>query len=152
LAPQVLAAAARRRLSDRDLERRAAQLSATYLDSQARPDRIEWSSRQTKRWGSATRSDGSIRLSEMLREAPAWVLDYVLYHELVHLVATDGHGPRFQELLARYPHAEMAQGFLRGLTWAGRPAGRADTELGDAMDDAAPAPLPPTAACPLTLF
>ena len=38
---------------------------------------------------------------------PSWVVDYVLVHELAHLLAS-GHGPQFQALVARYPHAERA--------------------------------------------
>ena len=39
------------------------------------------------------------------------MLDYVLVHELAHLAVAD-HGPRFQALVARYPRAERAVGFL----------------------------------------
>ena len=42
---------------------------------------------------------------------PLWVLDYVIVHELAHL-AEPNHGPRFHALVARYPKAERATGFL----------------------------------------
>jgi predicted metal-dependent hydrolase len=44
---------------------------------------------------------------------PDWVLDFVLAHELVHLVEPN-HGRRFQELLGNYPLAERAEGYLEG--------------------------------------
>jgi predicted metal-dependent hydrolase len=42
---------------------------------------------------------------------PPWVLDYVIVHELAHLVV-DGHGPVFDALVDRYPLAERARGYL----------------------------------------
>jgi predicted metal-dependent hydrolase len=42
---------------------------------------------------------------------PDWVLDFVLLHEMAHLVHSD-HGPAFRELLDRYPLAERARGYL----------------------------------------
>jgi predicted metal-dependent hydrolase len=39
------------------------------------------------------------------------VVDFVVVHELAHLVEF-GHGPRFKALVARYPLAERATGFL----------------------------------------
>jgi predicted metal-dependent hydrolase len=42
---------------------------------------------------------------------PRWVLDYVVVHELAHLV-TPGHGPAFNALVDRYPKAERARGYL----------------------------------------
>jgi len=69
------------------------------------------------RWGSATPADGSVRISERLRETPSWVLDYVLVHELAHLVEP-GHTPAFWSLVRRYPRSERAIGYLHGLSAA----------------------------------
>ena len=54
---------------------------------------------------------GSIRLSDRIASYPAWVRDYVLIHELVHL-AVPSHSAAFWRLVARYPLAERARGFL----------------------------------------
>ena len=39
------------------------------------------------------------------------MLDYVLVHELAHLLEYN-HGPAFDAIVARYPKAERAKGYL----------------------------------------
>ena len=107
----------RRRPSDADLEKRAAQLSERYLEGLARPQAVRWVTNQSQRWGSCTPADGSIRLSARLQGMPAWVVDYVLLHELAHLLES-GHTPTFWRLVERYPKAERARGFLEGVALA----------------------------------
>lgn len=104
----------RRRPSDAALARRAAELSERYLGGLARPTSVRWATNQHTRWGSCTPSDGTIRISSRVKGTPAWVLDYVLLHELAHLVES-GHGPRFWSLLEAYPRTERARGYLEGL-------------------------------------
>ncbi len=135
----------RRRPSDAALLRRATELSRSYLGGRAVPASVAWSSRQGKRWGSCTTVDRSIRISDRLQGMPTWVLDYVLVHELAHLLHA-GHGPRFWAEVAAYPHAERARGFLdgyahasaRGETLPGAP-GTDDDPIDDAPTDDDPA-------------
>lgn len=103
----------RRRPSDERLAERAAELSRRYLGGQARPVSVAWSSNQGRRWGSCTPSEGTIRISDRVRGMPPWVLDYVLVHELAHLVH-HGHGPDFWAAVGAYPRTERARGFLEG--------------------------------------
>ena len=70
---------------------RAAHLSAAYLGGRAQPASVRWVSNQESRWGSCTPAEGSIRISDKVRGMPGWVLDYVLLHELAHLIEP-GHG------------------------------------------------------------
>ena len=107
------------RRSDDALHARARQLSASLLDGRAQPTSVRWVSNMASRWGSCTPSDGSIRVSGRLRDMPGWVLDYVLVHELAHLLVP-GHGPDFWELVGRYPRAERARGYLEGVAAAAR--------------------------------
>jgi predicted metal-dependent hydrolase len=107
----------RRRPSDAELLSRAAGLSEKYLGGLARPASVSWVSNQNSRWGSCTPADGTIRLSSRLLGMPSWVIDYVLLHELAHLVQP-GHGPRFWSLMESYPRTERARGFLEGFAAA----------------------------------
>jgi len=110
IAQELRARMERRVAADRlDLPARARALARAH--DLPRPTRVEWSDRQLSRWGSCDPDDGVIRVSSRLAAFPNWVLDYVLVHELAHLAVPD-HGPRFQALVARYPRAERAVGFL----------------------------------------
>jgi predicted metal-dependent hydrolase len=116
----------RRRPSDAGLMRRAEGLNTRYLDGQATPDTVRWVDNQNSRWGSCTPADRAIRLSRRLQGMPAWVIDYVLVHELAHLIEI-GHTAAFWELVDRYPRAERAKGFLEGVAAA--------SQLGITADD-----------------
>lgn len=100
-----------------ELADRAQDLFARYLagrvEAELPPVTVTWVGNQQKRWGSCTPSAGTIRLSDRLQGMPAWVGDYVLLHELVHLFEAR-HSPRFWELLGAYPHHERALGYLEG--------------------------------------
>jgi predicted metal-dependent hydrolase len=92
-----------------DVDARARVLARRY--DLPLPASVRWVDNQATRWGSCTPADGTIRISSALAGWPRWVLDFVLVHELAHLVETS-HGPAFQALVARYPKAERAIGFL----------------------------------------
>ncbi len=92
-----------------DLAERAAILARRY--GLPEPASIRWVDNQQHRWGSCTIADRSIRISSRVAGFPAWVLDYVIVHELAHLQVAD-HSPAFWRLVARYPLAERATGFL----------------------------------------
>jgi predicted metal-dependent hydrolase len=120
------------------LRQRAAELAERHLTpacgSAPQPSDVRWVTNQQRRWGSCTPSTGVIRLSDRLQRLPAWVVDYVLVHELAHLVEPT-HGPAFWRLVAGYPDAERAKGFLEGyLAGQGAPAD-SGTEDDVASDD-----------------
>lgn len=104
----------KRRPSDEELINRARRLSEKYLGSQAQPVSVSWSTSQNRRWGSCTPATGTIRISTRLKGMPNWVIDYVLLHELAHLLVPD-HGPQFWALMAGYERTERARGFLEGV-------------------------------------
>jgi predicted metal-dependent hydrolase len=106
-------------LSDDDLLDRAVRLSDEYLGGLAEPETVRWVTNQNSRWGSCTPSDRSIRLSERLQTMPPWVVDYVLVHELAHLLEP-GHDAKFWAWVDHYPQAEKAKGYLLGWSAAAR--------------------------------
>ncbi|WP_344669769.1 M48 family metallopeptidase [Catenulispora yoronensis] len=107
----------KRRPDDGELARRARDLSLRYFHGRAQPASVRWVSNQQTRWGSCTPVDGTIRISDRVRGMPEYVLDYVLLHELAHLLVPS-HGPQFWELLEVYPKTERARGFLEGFASA----------------------------------
>lgn len=112
-----------------DLDERARRLARRF--DLPRPTSVTWAE-QRSRWGSCTPSTGSIRLSTRLAAWPPWVLDYVLVHELAHLVEFN-HSPAFTALVDRYPLAERARGFL-----IAKSLGESDTpDDGGPADDSA---------------
>jgi hypothetical protein len=114
LVARVLDNERKQRPSDDDLVERAADLSTRYLSGRARPTSVRWVDNMNVRWGSCTPSDGTIRLSRRLLGMPGFVIDYVLLHELVHLLVPS-HGPQFWRELAGFERLERAQGYLEGV-------------------------------------
>ena len=109
----------RKKPSDAALLQRATNLNDRYLGGLATPGSVRWVENQQARWGSCTPGDRAIRLSVRLQGMPAWVIDYVLVHELAHLLEP-GHGEKFWAWVERYPQAERARGYLLGWSAAAR--------------------------------
>lgn len=107
----------RRRPTDEGLLERARELSAKYLGGEPDPVSVRWVDNQQHRWGSCTPENGAIRLSTRLKGLPEWVINYVIIHELAHLMVPS-HGPEFWALVEQYPKAERARGFLEGFSTA----------------------------------
>ncbi|HEX3825559.1 MAG TPA: M48 family metallopeptidase [Mycobacteriales bacterium] len=111
----------RARPSDDELMERATSLSRRYLAGQVSPSSVRWVDNMAARWGSCTPVDGTIRLSRRLVGMPGYVVDYVLLHELAHLLVP-GHGPKFWHALAGYERLERARGYLEGVASADSPS------------------------------
>ena len=84
----------------------------------ARPASVVWRPMR-ERWGSCTSVDRSIRISDRLKLAPEYALDYVLFHEAIHLQHFD-HGEEFTEVLNRFEDSELASAYLDGYEAAER--------------------------------
>src|SRR5688572_14504326 len=132
LVPRVLKKERRRAVGEGmlpNLKRRAADLNEKYFGGSLQVREIKWVTNQEKRYGSCTPSTATIRISDRIASLPPWVLDYVLVHELAHLVEAN-HSARFWKLVARYPLAERARGYLMAIGLEGD-AGPGDEDLAD---------------------
>jgi predicted metal-dependent hydrolase len=96
---------------------RAERLGRAYLQGRGIPSTIGWVTNQTTRWASATPMSRSIRLSHRLQGMPDWVVDYVILHEMAHLIEPS-HNAVFWSLLRSYPQTETAKAFLEGAAFA----------------------------------
>jgi hypothetical protein len=100
-------------MSEESLQIRAGQLLEEFApEIVLRPASVNWRAMR-ERWGSCTSLDRSIRISDRLKGAPDYVLDYVLFHEAIHLEHFD-HGEQFKQLLARFPLEAQAEAYLQG--------------------------------------
>ncbi|MEO8287619.1 MAG: M48 family metallopeptidase [Chloroflexota bacterium] len=131
LMPRVLHKVKRANGALPDLKRRSRDLNRTYFGGKLKVNEIRWVTNQKHRYGSCTPSTGTIRISDRLATMPLWVLDYVLVHELSHLLQPN-HSPAFWKLVARYPLSERARGYLIAVGLEGE-AGPED--LGDSSED-----------------
>lgn len=109
------------------LLQRAEDLARTFLGGRGVPATISWVTNQNSRWASATPAHRTIRLSHRLHGMPDWVVDYVILHEMAHLIEPS-HSPAFWRLLTSYPRTETAKAFLDGAAFA---AQRNLTDAGD---------------------
>ena len=100
-------------MSEETLQARVDQLLTELApEITLRPSSINWRGMR-ERWGSCTGTDRTIRISDRLKGAPDYVVDYVLFHEAIHLQFFD-HGPEFKAILSRFPLEDQAEAYLSG--------------------------------------
>ena len=102
---------ARKTLDDVGLEQRAQELNQQYFGGKLEWNSIRWVTNQNKRYGSCTPADKTIRISHRIASMPAFVRDYIIVHELAHLLEAN-HGPDFWKLVYQYERTERARGYL----------------------------------------
>lgn len=113
LVEKILTKEAKERLTDSQLHERSLYLLGKYLpEFLITPASVTWRS-MNERWGSCTTVDRTIRISDRLNGAPEYVVDYLLVHELIHLMIPD-HGDEFERLLARFESSDRASAYLEG--------------------------------------
>ncbi len=94
----------------------------TQLNNYARQIGVTYQSIKVRgyksRWGSCY-PDGRLQFNWRLMQAPTWVIDYVVVHELCHLVHPD-HSRNFWALVqAHYPKTHEAKAYIKqhGKQW-----------------------------------
>jgi predicted metal-dependent hydrolase len=109
----VLRREARERKTDLELMQIGIELLTQHLpEFDTHPASINWRN-MSERWGSCTTVDRTIRISDRLVGSPAYVLNYIIFHELIHLQVPN-HDGDFYNYLSRYTEAAKAEAFLEG--------------------------------------
>ncbi|MEK9149770.1 MAG: M48 family metallopeptidase [Candidatus Desantisbacteria bacterium] len=93
------------------LIKRADQLNSQFFGSKLKWNSIEYVINQNRVNGSCTSKKGTIRLSDRLIDMPDWVRDYVIIHELAHLIQPN-HSSSFWNIVNQYKFTERARGYL----------------------------------------
>jgi predicted metal-dependent hydrolase len=96
---------------NQDLKDIAERLNNKYFCGRLNIGSIEYSTNQNSRFGCCNIKSGRILISHRLAAMPEWVRDYVIVHELAHLMVPN-HSEAFQELTAKYKLKERAIGYL----------------------------------------
>ncbi len=89
----------------------AAKLNERYLNGSLKINSIEYAVGQNSRFGYCNCRDANILISHRLSRMPEWVRDYVIIHEMAHLIEPN-HGRGFWNIVSRYKLAERAKGYL----------------------------------------
>ncbi|MFH1076430.1 MAG: M48 family metallopeptidase [Pseudomonadota bacterium] len=94
-----------------DLAQIAAWLNKKYFNNQLKINSVEYVANQKSRLGCCNYHKANIRISHRIGAMPAWVRDYVLIHEMSHLIEPN-HSKAFWNIVSRYRLAERARGFI----------------------------------------
>jgi len=92
------------------LEKRANELNKKYFGDKLKYD-IKLVTNQNLRFGSCTPENRTIRISDRVAEMPRWVQDYIILHEMAHLIHQN-HSKEFWKIVNQYKYSERARGFL----------------------------------------
>ena len=94
-----------------DLAVIAQRLNERYFKGKLEIAAIEYITDQYKKFGCCNYKSKVIRISHRLLEMPPWVRDYVVFHEMAHIIEPN-HSRAFWKIVSRYRLAERARGYL----------------------------------------
>jgi predicted metal-dependent hydrolase len=89
----------------------ARRLNEKYFENKLTVNSIEYVTDQNSKYGCCNFRDSRIRISHKVGLMPEWVRDYVIIHEMAHLIEPN-HSGAFWEIVSRYRLAERARGYL----------------------------------------
>jgi predicted metal-dependent hydrolase len=98
-----------------DLSTRAERINSKFFNGKLKIGSVEFTGNQKSRYASCNVRNGRIRISCRLAKAPRWVIDYILIHELAHLIHPN-HSKAFWQSVHQYPLAERARGYLMAMS------------------------------------
>jgi len=87
------------------------RLNKKYFAGRVKVKSIEYAANQNKIFGSCNWRNKTIRVSHRLSEMPTWVRDYVIVHEMAHILQPN-HSKSFWDIVSRYELTERARGYL----------------------------------------
>jgi hypothetical protein len=96
---------------DENLFKRAQYLNKKYFNGKLKIQTVEYVTNQSTIFGSCSVNSGIIRISDRIADMPKWVRDYVILHELAHLLYPN-HSKKFWEKVNQFKYAERARGYL----------------------------------------
>ena len=97
-----------------NLMERAGKINKEYFANRLKLNSIEYVTDQNCKFGCCNYRSTNIRISHRIGLMPEWVRDYVVLHEMAHLVEPN-HGQAFWDIVSRYKLAERARGYLMGI-------------------------------------
>jgi hypothetical protein len=89
----------------------AARLNAKYFENKLKINSIEYVTEQNSKFGCCNYRDATIRISHRIGFMPKWVRDYVVIHEMAHLIEPN-HSSAFWKIVNHYKLSERARGYL----------------------------------------
>ena len=103
----------------------ADRLNKEYFNNKLKIISITYSANQDKIFGCCNYRTKEIHISHQLIQMPCWVRDYVIVHEMAHLIEPN-HSKAFWDIVYRYRLTERARGYLM--------AKRLDSEEGNDIE------------------
>ena len=87
------------------------RLNKRYFGGRLKVNKIEYVADQYKKFGCCSYKSKTIRISHHLAEMPPWVRNYVVFHEMAHIIEPN-HSRAFWKIVSRYRLAERARAYL----------------------------------------
>ncbi len=102
--------------SKKELQDIFLKLNRDYFAGKLAVGQIGYVTDQVSKFGCCNCRSGEIRISHRVSAMPKWVKEYVVMHEMAHLVEAN-HGTDFWVLVNRFPYTERARGYLTAVGW-----------------------------------